>query len=115
MKPEPMPTTLSFRADWQVAQSGPIKAGDTLFVEYAKERSLCPVPAVTMGYRTNDGRDGAARTVSMGSKPVQGTFRYLLTVPQHGTELSLWFSQSSEGCERYDSSFGRNFRFAITK
>jgi hypothetical protein len=118
IKPKPMPVTLTFNEDWTSTQSGPLVVHQTVLVEYAAKRDQCPIvdnPAsapVTL-FGRSDVADSGELFSAFTMQPLNGTFRTLFIVPE-GTDLALWFAQSSGLCSTFDSAFGKNYHFAIT-
>lgn len=108
--------TLSFGADWSEAASGPLVAGDRVWVDYDPARlPRCrgvkygrPAWGLTGFWRVNGGEVGSFPVV-MHSAPPEPVFE----VPEAG-ELELWFSNTDVyGCVDWDSDWGANYRFPV--
>jgi hypothetical protein len=108
--------TLSFYADWSVAQSGALVGGSQAAIHYDVARlPRCRVTtdgvqawAIT-GYFSVDGYPAQQIWTPATNQPDGSVFR----VP-FGHGLGMWFYNSDDGgCTAWDSNYGRNFAFAI--
>jgi hypothetical protein len=114
------PTTLSFAADWSVAQSAPVVSGGKATIHYDLARlPHCraqyhggPAWGIVAFWAVDGGQAFSAPVTQFQggvNVPVDATF----DVPP-GSDLAVWFLNSDEfGCSEWDSSFGRNFHFAL--
>ncbi|HWE29786.1 MAG TPA: DUF6209 family protein [Polyangia bacterium] len=114
------PPTLSFAADWSVTQSAPVVSGGKATIHY----DIARLPNCRMQYEGGpawgivaywavDGGQAFSQPVTQlqngDNVPVDVTF----DVPP-GADLAVWFYASDEGgCSQWDSSYGRNFHFAL--
>lgn len=117
--------TVTFDASWHVTQDRPLVAGMPLVVRYAAARSTCALPSGG-AYQIVPGAsvDGQAHwdvlDVPFPSHPTKGFIGALGRVPD-GHTLSLWFRDDavrpdgSAACTTWDSRFGQNYTFPITK
>jgi hypothetical protein len=114
------PPTLSFAADWSVAQSAPVVAGGKATIHYDVARlPHCravyhgfPAWAILAWYAVDGGQAFSAPVTTFANgtvNPVDAT----IDVPP-GRDLAVWFSASDEyGCHEWDSNYGQNFHFAL--
>ncbi|HEX8952077.1 MAG TPA: DUF6209 family protein, partial [Polyangia bacterium] len=114
------PATLTFAADWSVAQSAPVISGGKATLHYDPARlPNCratyqgfPAWGITAYWAVDGGQAFSAPvTQFQGGQvvPIDATF----AVPP-GSDLAVWFFASDEyGCTQWDSSYGRNFHFAL--
>ncbi|MGZ3405519.1 MAG: DUF6209 family protein [Polyangia bacterium] len=116
------PPTLSFAADWSVAQSASVLSGGRATVHYDVARlPNCratyhgfPAWGISAYWAVDGGQAFSAPVTQFQNGqvvPVDATF----DVPP-GRDLAMWFSNSDEyGCSEWDSSYGRNFHFALVE
>ncbi len=118
---------LSFNANWQVEQTGELKAGQPVLLHYDLERATA---CRTGGYHGSaswdvtpklrvDGKAVAAQSITF---PIywsrRGQQDVVVLLPQ-GKDLSIWFENSGyeyyagRSCMSYDSNFGKNFNFTL--
>jgi len=114
------PPTLTFAADWSVAQSAPVIAGGKATIHYDVARlPNCratyhglPAWGISAFYAVDGGQAFTQPVTQFQNgvvNPVDATF----DVPP-GNDLAVWFSNSDEyGCSQWDSDYGRNFHFAL--
>lgn len=113
--------TISFDADWTIAQSGSLTAGGKAIIHYELSR-LATCRATYMQYPAWDviaewNVDGGVAfsqsvTVETSSTTRVGT-DITIDVPP-GRTLNMWFYDSDEyGCQSWDSNYGRNYSFAL--
>jgi hypothetical protein len=108
-------TTLQFRADWSQQQSGTIRAGEQLQIEYAAER----LPTCRASYRGQDAWNIAAYARFLPGGEVQSGAvakqPLVVKVPAGATEVELWFNNTDNtGCVAWDSRYGENYRFDVS-
>lgn len=104
---------LSFNADWSVAPSGPIVAGEPLVLRYELARlarcrgtdwSLAGFFTTPTIHRHDVALPATTRT---------GAVEQFIIAP-FGPEMTLWFENSDlSGCHTWDSDFGRNFHVPL--
>jgi hypothetical protein len=112
---------LAFGADWSVTQTGTLVAGGRAIVRYDVAR----LPKCRTYYRGHWAWDivadyaadgGFAREVPLTKELATGErvgVDVVIDVPI-GRDLAVWFQSSDEGgCHEWDSSYGRNYHFAI--
>jgi hypothetical protein len=115
-------TTLTFRADGSLDQSGPLKAGATVAVRYEQDRlQTCRQSfngyaswSITGHARINGGNEQKFATArpmdARGEK--RELIDNLVQLAEPG-ELELWFENNDMQCVGWDSMGGKNYRFTI--
>jgi hypothetical protein len=109
-------TTLGFAANWSQQQSDAIRAGEQLTIEYAAER----LPDCRASYRGQDAWNiaGYARFLPGGEVQSGAVAKQplIIDVPADATHVELWFQNTDNtGCNAWDSRYGQNYRFEITR
>ena len=113
--------TLSFAADWSIAQSAPLVGGANAVIHYDPARlPNCratyhgfPAWGITAFYAVDGGQAFTAPVTSFQNGTVVPVDATIVVPP--GRDLAIWFSNSDEyGCNQWDSSYGNNFHFAIS-
>jgi len=125
----PVDAVATFDAAWNVSLEGSVRAGGALAVDYAPERlSQCFGDT----YMSNATWDTLAwlRVLPSGEVlPYQSVIacddlrcsdprgeRVVFELPEGTEAVELWFSTSGRSCGvHYDSNFGRNYRFEVTR
>jgi hypothetical protein len=113
---------LTFGSDWHVEQSAPLVAGTTVRIRYAFRRlmggsDLSPSGQHSFnltGFYSIDG--GRPVTFDLGGRRGAGEefAEKVIELPGSARCLELWFERVGlYGTARYDSDFGRNFRFKV--
>jgi len=102
--------TVSFSSDWSHQQSGDIRSGKPLQIEYATER-LCQCRAerygqkawsIRVNLRFHPSGQEQAGDVSSGACQVN--------VPANTSRIELWFNNTDHtGCSTWDSRYGQNY------
>jgi hypothetical protein len=102
--------SVNFSLDWSQQQSGDIRAGEPLRVEYATDR-LCTCRATRYGqkawsiianFRFHPSREEQAVDVSSGACQVD--------VPANTSRIEVWFRNTDHtGCSAWDSRYGQNY------
>jgi uncharacterized protein YraI len=117
--PPPAPT-LTFAADWSVAQSGPVLSGDKAIIHYDVARlPNCratyhglPAWGISAYYAVDGGQAFNVPVTQFQNGTVVGIDATFNVPP--GRDLAVWFGASDEyGCQQWDSSYGQNFHFAL--
>jgi hypothetical protein len=118
---------LSFDANWQIEQTGELKAGDAVRFHYDLERATA---CRTGGYHGSaswdvtpqlrvDGVAVPAQTITFAKSWSQRGQQDVVVLLPQGRELSLWFENSGydyyagRACMAYDSNFGKNYQFIL--
>jgi hypothetical protein len=113
---------LTFQADWRTEQSAPLIAGSPVRIRYAFRRLLGGSDLAPTGqhsfnlggfYRVDEGRPV---TFDLGGRREKSEefAEKVIEVPASARSLELWFERVDlYGTARYDSDFGRNFRFKV--
>jgi hypothetical protein len=113
---------VTFHADWRTEQSAALVAGSLVHIRYSRQRLLGDADLSPAGqhsfnlngfYRLDDGR-----TLSFdlgGRRDRKDEFaEKVIELPASARCLELWFERTDlYGTARYDSDFGRNFRFKV--
>ena len=114
---------LTFNADWTVTQSGPLISGQPIEIDYAAARLLGAAPEVPVanerhcwtitGYFKVD--DGQVISFPAASDAAPARAAVEPQVDKLGSgALEVWFEMNDlYGQNRYDSDYGRNFRFKV--
>ncbi|MCA1663312.1 MAG: DUF6209 family protein [Myxococcales bacterium] len=114
------PPTLSFAADWSVAQSAPVVSAGKAILHYDVARlPNCraiyhglPAWAITAYYAV-DGGQAFTAPVTQSQNGTVVSVDATVSVPP-GRDLAVWFGASDEyGCQQWDSNYGQNFHFAL--
>ncbi len=113
--------SIAFLADWSEAVRGTLKSGKTFIVNYDLSRlpdcrqtyNGAPTWEIVVEYRFDGGAvqntpvtrvDGFTRL----SNPTP------IVAPAGARTVELWFKNTDRaGCVRYDSDYGRNYRFSL--
>lgn len=106
----PAGPTLTFGADFSVAQSGPVIGGRSVAVDYDVARSTAcrAAPWSVTAHATFLPMNVRQSATVVDGSPAQ------LSAPAGARALVLYFVNSdSSGCTAYDSDFGANFHFAV--
>ncbi|UQA59839.1 DUF6209 family protein [Polyangium aurulentum] len=106
--------TVSFSSDWSQQQSGDVRAGESLRIEYATER-LCTCRAtrygqkawgLTANFRFHPSRQEQSLDVSSGACEVN--------VPADASRIEVWFHNTDNtGCSAWDSRYGQNYSLDV--
>ena len=112
--------TLSFAADWSVTQSAPVVAAGQATLHYDPARlpkcraTYHGLPAWGISaYWAVDGGQAFSAPVTQFQNGAVVAVDATFAVPP-GSDLAVWFFASDEyGCTEWDSSYGRNFHFAL--
>ena len=102
--------TVKFAPDWSHQQSGDIRSGESLQIDYATER-VCTCRATRYGqkawsisanFRFHPSRQEKAADVSSGACQVD--------VPANTSQIEIWFHNTDHtGCAAWDSRYGQNY------
>jgi len=117
------PVRLTFGADWSETLERPLRAGDSLVIDYDWAR----LPQCRVIYRGFPGWDIIAHLRFDDQEPIgQSTVGFLdmttierrlvvVTVPEDAHHLEIWFEndQYPPTCKAWDSDYGRNYQFDI--
>jgi hypothetical protein len=102
--------TVRYLLDWSHQQSGEIRPGETLRIEYdiqrlphcRAERYGQKAWSIIAQLRFHPGRQEGAGDVSSGECDV--------SVPANTTQIELWFKNTDHtGCSTWDSRYGQNY------
>lgn len=109
-------TTVRFFSNWSHQQSGDIRPGESLRIEYAPER-LPEFRAERYGQRAwsinvhirfHPGGQVLAGDVSLGALAV--------SVPDNASRIELWFHNTDHtGGSAWDSSYGQNYWLDVVR
>jgi hypothetical protein len=114
---------LRFLSDWSHEQSGDIRPGESLSIEYASERLQdCRAKrygqdawSITVGMRFHPGgseQKGAVTTRKQNGEIVATPLT--VEVPIGTTRIELWFQNTDHtGCVAWDSRYGQNYWFDV--
>ena len=114
---------IQFAADWSEQLVGELRAGSAVNVEYALSR----LPSCRQGYNglptweilAYYRFDGGAVAYVPATQAVDGVRRSAPTpiaIPADARTMELWFYASDRGgCREWDSDFGRNYRFELSR
>ena len=108
--------TMRFLSDWTHQQSGDIRAGESLRIEYdiarlpehRAERYGQKAWSISANVRFLPGGQGQAGDVSSGVFEVD--------VPANTTRIELWFHNTDHtGGRAWDSNYGQNYRLDVAR
>lgn len=111
---------LDFNSDWSVTSDGPLIAGQTAVVRYDDSRlQECALANGAQwsidGWMSLDGAAPIDLQVTQVTNGIRGRVDLPITIPS-GSDLAFWFETTNlYGCHAFDSDYGRNFHFAITR
>ncbi len=103
-------TTLRFLPDWSQEQTGAIRAGEPLRIEYDPQRlTSCrasrygqPAWSIAAYLRFHPGGQEKSGSLMSGSLDVE--------VPHSTTQVEMWFNNTDHtGCVAWDSRHGQNY------
>lgn len=112
--------TLTFAEDFSESQSGPLRAGATVRLEYDLDRiegcrgtqGGIPQWGASAVYWGEDGEEHSVGLTEIAGDEIRATDA-ILTVPE-GEKLSMYFYVNNTwGCIAYDSDFGANYHFDV--
>lgn len=112
---------VAFNADFSLTQSGPLRAGGAVVVDYALARlprcrqtyNGLPTWEVLMAYRF-DGGPVQETPVTQLANMERVTLPVRLAIPAAAHDLELWFHNTDRaGCSTWDSAYGQNFHLTI--
>jgi hypothetical protein len=115
--------SLKFLSDWTQEQSGNIRPGESLSIEYAIERLPgCRASrygrdawSITAGMRfhpTGQEESGAVTAREQSGAVVAAPLT--VEVPIDATRIELWFQNTDNtGCVAWDSRYGQNYWFDV--
>jgi uncharacterized protein DUF6209 len=114
---------LKFLSNWSHEQSGDIRPGESLSIDYASERlQSCRASrygqdawGITAGMRfhPNGGEESGAVTAREQSGAVVAA-SLTVEVPIDATRIELWFQNTDNtGCVAWDSRYGQNYWFDV--
>jgi hypothetical protein len=119
-------TSVAFGAGWTTVQNYPVRAGTWMTVDYALARlPQCmgstedgvPTWGTSAFARFSPGGEIAESPFQLGgpsTPPADYVFQF--GVPAEATGVELWFVTQGQACPTsYDSDYGRNYRFAVTR
>ena len=108
--------TVRFSSDWSQQQSGDVRSGESLKIEYDVAR-LCQCRAERYGQkawslianlRFHPSGEEKTSDVSGGTAEVE--------VPADTTRIELWFHNSDHtGCSAWDSRYGQNYWLDVAR
>ncbi|HEV8637342.1 MAG TPA: DUF6209 family protein [Chloroflexota bacterium] len=106
--------TIRFLPDWREEVTGDVRAGGRLQVEYALDR--LPGDGAARAAR----QQGIVAEVRFGPGGQHHTGRvtggkFEVTVPDDANEVMIWFYRTDVGATSWDSRFGENYRFPISR
>ena len=112
--------TLTFAGDYSESQSGTLRAGGTVRLDYDLDRiedcrgtqGGIPQWGATAVYWGDDGEEQTIGLTEIVGDEIRATDA-ILTVPE-GEKLSMYFYVNNTwGCIAYDSDFGANYHFEV--
>ncbi|HEV7450896.1 MAG TPA: DUF6209 family protein [Pseudonocardiaceae bacterium] len=104
--------TVRFLSDWSQQQTGDIRAGEPLQIEYDPQRlPRCrssrygqPAWSIAAYLRFHPGGQEQSGRVAPGSDPLE------VKVPSDATKIEMWFNNTDQtGCTTWDSRYGQNY------
>jgi hypothetical protein len=115
---------LRFLAGWQETQEGEVIEGRPCQIFYDASRILPawlptggdggPLWAIAMRYRFPPCEAIFSKGATTRGRP--GVLDFSIEMPEHVSELELWFEYSDDGGRHaVDSKFGRNYRFRVSR
>jgi hypothetical protein len=110
--------TLNFASDFSDSESAPLAAGETVTITYDASRlpqcrgteGANPAWSISAFYQVNG---GPVSSVVVGGLNPDPTAKPTFTLTTAG-DLAIWFENTDvDGCNQYDSAYGKNYHFNV--
>ena len=100
---------IDFTADWEENVHGELGVGRQFQINYVGSRLQAPV---IVEYKFNDGPDYQSKYLV--NPDTKNIYHATISIPVDADKVVIWFKHKNDP-DKYDSDFGQNYHFPITK